>query len=100
MSERHRLYINGEWCDGSTGEQVGIVDPATEEVIEEIPYGGRQDVASALSAAGAAFESWRRLTPYERAEVLRATAGLIREGGTEGLEAYLETKYVSVALRR
>ena len=83
MSDRHRMYINGRWCEGSSGERVGIINPATEEVIEEIPYGNREDVRQALEAANVAFDSWRGLTAYERAEVLKGTADLIRERADE-----------------
>lgn len=83
MSERHGLYINGQWSEGSTGGQMGIVNPATEEVIEEVPYGGRDDARAALEAAQSAFESWRDLTAYERGELLQRTAQLIRERAEE-----------------
>ena len=83
MSERHRMYVNGQWCDGTTGERVGIINPATEEIIEEVPYGGGEDVRQALAAADAAFDSWRGLTAYERADVLKGTAHLVRERADE-----------------
>ena len=83
MSERHRMYINGQWCDGSTGESVGIINPATEQIIEEVPYGSGGDVRQALAAAQAAFDSWRGLTAYERGKVLKGTADLVRERADE-----------------
>lgn len=79
MSERHRLYIDGAWCDGTTGERVGVINPATEEVIEETPFGGVEDVRRALAAASRAFPAWRDATAYERGAVLKRTADLLRE---------------------
>ena len=83
MSERHGLYINGQWREGSTGEQIGVINPATEEIIEQVPYGGRDDARAALEAAQSAFGSWRELTAYERGEILQRTAQLIRERAEE-----------------
>ncbi len=83
MNQRHRLYINGQWCEGSTAEQVGVINPATQEVVEEVPYGGREDVRRALEAADSAFDSWRGLTAYERGAILKGAADLIRQRAEE-----------------
>lgn len=79
MSERMQLYINGRWVPALEGGTLGIVNPATEEVIREVPYGTRADVHAAVDAAGAAFPAWSRTTAYERAAVLKKVADLIRE---------------------
>ena len=42
-----RMFINGEWADSSTGETTDVINPATEEVITQIPKGGAADVDSA-----------------------------------------------------
>ncbi len=83
MNTRHSLYINGQWCESSTERRIAIVNPATEEIIEEVPYGGREDARAALEAASEAYESWRGLTAYDRGDILHQTARLIRERAAE-----------------
>jgi succinate-semialdehyde dehydrogenase / glutarate-semialdehyde dehydrogenase len=74
-----RLYIDGKWCDADNKRLLGVTNPATEEVIAEIAYGGRAETRRALEAAGKAMPGWMKLTPYDRAKVLKKTAELMRE---------------------
>jgi succinate-semialdehyde dehydrogenase / glutarate-semialdehyde dehydrogenase len=74
-----RMYIDGKWCEAANGRTLQIINPATEEVLAEIAYGGRADAKRALEAAHRAMQSWMRLTAYDRAKVLKKTADLMRE---------------------
>ncbi|MBE3014929.1 aldehyde dehydrogenase family protein [Microbispora sp. NEAU-D428] len=79
---RH-LYVNGAWVPSSSREAVDIVNPATEEVVDQVPAGAPADVESAVAAARAAFPSWSALEPAERAAFLGASAGLLQERAKE-----------------
>jgi len=79
MAERMKMYIDGRWADARNGKTLGVVNPATEEVLEEIPYGSREDVHEAVEAAGRAFKTWSKTTAYYRAGILTRVAALIRE---------------------
>lgn len=72
-----RQLINGQWVDAADGGTWPLVNPATEEVIEEVPFGDSADIAAAVDAAAAAFPAWSRQTPYERAAVLLRAADWI-----------------------
>jgi succinate-semialdehyde dehydrogenase/glutarate-semialdehyde dehydrogenase len=78
MTERVQMYINGRWTAAKSGKTLGVINPATEEVLLDVPYGSRDDVHEAVEAAGRAFETWSKTTAYERAAVLKKTADLIR----------------------
>jgi acyl-CoA reductase-like NAD-dependent aldehyde dehydrogenase len=78
MDLSYRQLIGGEWCDASNGGIRPVVDPATEEVVREIPYGGAADCRDAIDAAQRAFSAWAGRTPYERGAILKRTADLIR----------------------
>src|SRR5213075_2013760 len=56
-----------------------VINPATEEVITEVAYGGRAETRQALEAADRAMPSWMKLTAWDRAKVLKKTADLMRE---------------------
>ena len=45
---RTRCYINGEWCDAASGKKYGVDNPATEEVIAEVSFGGTADCKRAI----------------------------------------------------
>jgi succinate-semialdehyde dehydrogenase/glutarate-semialdehyde dehydrogenase len=74
-----RLYINGQWCAADSGRTLGVINPATEEVIAEVAYGGRAECRRAIEAAQKAMVDWSRRTTYERAKVLKKTGDLMRE---------------------
>src|SRR5262245_36861922 len=74
-----RMYIDGKWCAADKGGTLGVINPATEEVLEEIAYGGRAEVRRALEAAHKAMPGWMKLTPWDRGKILKKTAELMRE---------------------
>jgi len=75
----YRQYIGGVWVDAADGGTWDLVDPATEDVIQQVPYGGAADVGLAVDAAAAALDEWAAATPYKRAAVLERAADLIAE---------------------
>ena len=70
--------VNGAWINASTGAAWELVNPSTEDVIAQIPYGGAEDAQAAIDAASAAQPGWAKLTAYERAAVLQRAAAWIR----------------------
>ncbi len=69
-----KQYINGEWVDAANGGTWDLINPATEEVIEQLPFGDAADAEAAIDAAEAAFKSWSQTTPYQRADILMKAA--------------------------
>ncbi len=74
-----RLFIDGKWCDADSGKTHSVVNPATEEGIAEIAWGGWAETRRALEAAQRAMPTWMKLTAWDRAKILKKTADLIRE---------------------
>ncbi len=74
-----RMYIDGKWTDADSGRTLGVINPATEEVVAEVAYGGRAETRRAIEAAGRAMPAWMKLTAWDRAKVLKKTAELMRE---------------------
>jgi len=63
-----------------SAEQVlKVVEPATEQVMAELPEAGAQEADEAIERAKAAFPAWRDISPGERAEILRSIAQKIRD---------------------
>ncbi|HEU5057297.1 MAG TPA: NAD-dependent succinate-semialdehyde dehydrogenase [Kofleriaceae bacterium] len=74
-----RQLIDGAWVDAAGGGRWQVIDPASEEVVAEVPFGGAADVDRAIAAGERALAGWRGLTPYQRGEVLARAAGMLRE---------------------
>jgi len=77
--KNRQLFINGEWVDAVSKKKLAVENPATEETIAEVSSGGSEDCKRAVAAASEAMKSWMKLTPYDRAKVLKKTADFMRE---------------------
>src|ERR1700722_14296912 len=74
-----RMYIDGKWCEADDGRTLTGTNPATEEGVADVAYGGRKETRRAIEAAGKALPAWMKLTAWDRAKVLKKTADLMRE---------------------
>ncbi|CAN5617071.1 aldehyde dehydrogenase family protein [soil metagenome] len=71
-----QLFIAGHWTQARTGATRTITCPADGAVVRTVSEAGPSDVAAAIGAARAAFDTgpWRSTLAAERANVLRAVA--------------------------
>ena len=53
-----KIYINGHWCDSTSGRFIEVENPATLEHFAQVPEGNEKDIAAAVKAAHEAFKSW------------------------------------------
>ncbi len=93
---KHQNFVGGEWVDASGGETMDVLNPATGEVIAEVPRAGAEDVDRAVQAAKKALPEWLETTPGERAEALLKLAAAIDEHADELAE--LESRNVGKPL--
>ncbi len=73
-------------------ETMQVFEPATEQVLAELPRAGVDEADEAVSRAKAAFPAWRDIDPGDRAKLLRRLARAV-EGKVEEL-AQLEARNV------
>jgi acyl-CoA reductase-like NAD-dependent aldehyde dehydrogenase len=76
----------------STAAMLKVVEPATEEVLAELPHAGVEETDTAVARAKAAFPEWRAVTPADRAKIMRSIAAALAERVEE--VARLETRNV------
>lgn len=79
MYTKLALFIDGEWIEETGAGSEVVLNPATEEALGTLPHAGKAELDRALAAASRSFESWKRTSPYERGQILRRAAGLMRE---------------------
>jgi acyl-CoA reductase-like NAD-dependent aldehyde dehydrogenase len=63
----------------TTESIVRVLEPATEEVMAELPKAGPDEADAAIARAKAAFPAWRAVAPAARADLLRQISAAIRE---------------------
>ena len=83
MYEQLALYIDGEFLTGDGRRTQDVVNPATLEVLGQLPHASEADLDRALAAAQRAFETWKRTSPMERAAILRKVGQLSRDRAQE-----------------
>ena len=81
--KHYQMFVGGQWTDATGGETQAVVNPATGEVIAEVPKATEADVERAVGAARKAFETWAETTPRERSELLLKLADALIEHGDE-----------------
>ena len=52
MKNASKFYIDGEWVDPTTDDQLDVINPATEAVVGQVAMGGTADVDRAVAAPG------------------------------------------------
>ena len=73
-------------------ETMQVFEPATEQVLAELPRAGVEEAEEAVARAKAAFPAWRDVAPGDRAKLLRRLARVL-EGAVEEL-AQIEARNV------
>jgi betaine-aldehyde dehydrogenase len=87
LTTRLQNFVNGEFVDAKSGRFSDVIDPCTGEAYLQAPISGAEDVDAAYAAAAAAFETWGRTTPGERANLLLKVADAIEARADEINEA-------------
>jgi len=80
---KQKQFIGGSFVESASGETMEVLNPATGEVIAEVPNSGVEDVEQAVAEAKAAWSEWRAKTPKDRMEFLLALADVIDENAEE-----------------
>ena len=74
---RQQAFINGEWRDADHGGRHAVHNPATGELIAEVPDMGAAETRAAIAAAEAALPAWRARPAKERSNLLRKWFDLV-----------------------
>lgn len=72
-----KMLLAGQWVDRS--ETIDVRDPYDDSVVDTVPRASAEDVETAMAAALEGFEVARRMSAYERVNVLAGAAGRIRD---------------------
>ena len=81
MTETPRipLLIDGQFVASQTDQWRDVVNPATQEVLAQVPFATVDEVGAAVAAAQEAFKTWRKTPIGTRARIFLKYQQLIRE---------------------
>jgi succinate-semialdehyde dehydrogenase / glutarate-semialdehyde dehydrogenase len=78
-NEKLEMLIAGEFCQGSEGVTQDVINPATEEVIAQVPHASSADLDRALQSSADGFKVWKAMTALQRQVVISKAADLMRD---------------------
>ncbi len=79
FSRKHRMLVDGKFVTAASGKTFPVYNPATGEVVAQVPEAEAADVDLAVQAARRAFDggAWPHMTPSERGRLLWKLADLV-----------------------
>ena len=77
------LWINGQRAQSASSRFADVTNPASGEVIRQVPLANRADIDNAVAAAKAAFPGWRDTPPLRRARILNKFRDLLETNRAE-----------------
>lgn len=83
FSARSRLFINGEWKDGSSEKTVRNVNPYNNEVLAEIQLASKKDIDEAYEAALTAQKSWAQTPASMKTAIIEKTIEILERRSNE-----------------
>ncbi len=72
-----KMLLDGRWVDRD--EKIEVLDPFDDSVVDTVPKATKVDVETSLASAAKGFEVTRRMTVYDRAQILYKAAGIISD---------------------
>jgi len=79
MTQKINLYINGAFTASTTTAYLPVENPATQEIIAEVPLTELKEIDQAIALAGEAFKTWKEVATPERARLFLKYQHLLKE---------------------
>ena len=79
MYPNTQLFIDGAWCAAAAGRTLPVMNPATGKQIGTLAHADKPDLDRALAAASKGFDTWRKISAFERYKMMRKAANLMRD---------------------
>jgi len=70
MINKKQFYIDGQWVNPKSSQEIKVINPANEQECAVISLGNKEDINLAVTAAKKAFASWSFSTKEQRIELL------------------------------
>ena len=81
MVTQYKNLIGGKMI--ATDRMLDVVNPATEQVIGQVPHCGKAELDQAVAAARTAFKTWKNTPIEERRAAIQAMSAAIKANADE-----------------
>jgi malonate-semialdehyde dehydrogenase (acetylating) / methylmalonate-semialdehyde dehydrogenase len=79
MAQKLPLFIGGEFVPSDTNEWLPVTNPATQDVLAEVPFATKAEIDRAVASAKDAFLTWREIPTPERARLMLRYQDLLKK---------------------
>ncbi len=83
MSKKVPLFINGEFFDSQASQWQDVKNPATQEVLAQVPFATDSEMELAVKSAAEAFKTWRDVPVPERVRYFFKFQKLLKDNQKE-----------------
>jgi len=74
-----KMLLDGRFIESKTGEWHDVVNPATQEVLAQVPFSADEEINAAVASAKRAFKTWKNTPLAQRARIMLKLQALVRE---------------------
>ena len=74
-----KMLLDGKFIESQTGEWHDVINPATQEVLAQVPFATDAELNAAVASAKAAFKTWKNTPLAARARIMLKLQALVRE---------------------
>ncbi|ATY58735.1 succinate-semialdehyde dehydrogenase [Cordyceps militaris] len=76
---KDQSFVNAQWVEAKSGKRFNVIDPGSDKTWASCPDNGPEDAEAAVAAAHTAFQTYRKVNPRQRAQLLVAWHKLIAD---------------------
>jgi malonate-semialdehyde dehydrogenase (acetylating)/methylmalonate-semialdehyde dehydrogenase len=74
-----KMLLDGKFIDSKTSEWQDVVNPATQQVLAQVPFATDEELNAAIASAKKAYQSWKNTPLAARARIMLKLQALVRE---------------------
>jgi len=74
-----KMLLDGKFIDSRSTEWQDVVNPATQEVLAQVPFATEAELNAAVASAKQAYKSWKTTPLAARARIMLKLQALVRE---------------------
>jgi malonate-semialdehyde dehydrogenase (acetylating)/methylmalonate-semialdehyde dehydrogenase len=74
-----KMLLDGKFIDSQTSEWHDVVNPATQQVLAQVPFATDAEINAAIASAKQAYATWKKTPIAARARIMLKLQALVRE---------------------
>ena len=74
-----KMLLDGKFIESQTTEWHDVVNPATQQVLAQVPYATDEEIDAAIASAKKAYKTWKNTPIAARARIMLKLQALVRE---------------------